>query len=349
MSGRARRSCPVCGRLGTVRWGTLSDRLGQAPGAWSLRTCGKSGCGLLWLDPLPDPEDLRAAYASYYTVDPPRSPLARGIRERVARGYLALRFGYPPTGVRSLIGFMALLHPGERQAIESEVMYLPYLSRGRLLEIGFGDAHRLRVLGSLGWDVCGIDADERAALLARRSSGLRVCRWSSGFLPFRDASFEAVVLAHTVEHLPDPLLALREVRRVLRPDGIAVVTTPNVRSALAAVFNRHYFPLDPPRHLVLFDARSLAFASRTAGLQVNRIFTSTRNAASTLWASLRLARGGRFDLREKPRLGLAPWAWAYHWIAALCTVVSPRFGDELVLIARRHDPRGEGPTRGGAG
>src|SRR2546429_421611 len=64
------RPCPdcyVCGGRGTLLYEDLNDRLFGAPGVWNVKRCPNPACGLLWLDPMPDEEDIGKAYAEYYT------------------------------------------------------------------------------------------------------------------------------------------------------------------------------------------------------------------------------------------------------------------------------------------
>lgn len=61
-------------------------------------------------------------------------------------------------------------------------------------------------------------------------------------LPFDDASFDLITAIEVLEHLPDGIeeLALREARRVLRPDGLLMVTTPTWNLRLSPHHFRHY-------------------------------------------------------------------------------------------------------------
>lgn len=102
---------------------------------------------------------------------------------------------------------------------------------GRVLEIGAYPFFLTAILKGLGHAVVGVDLHpERAASLIRRQ-GLAVvaCNVERQRLPFADASFDCVLFNEILEHLRiDPLLALSEVHRVLRPEGLLLLTTPNL-------------------------------------------------------------------------------------------------------------------------
>src|SRR6266542_1796721 len=82
-------ACRRCGRPGTLRLAGLTDRILEAPGAWSIRRC--DACGLAWLDPQPDPGNLAVLYEGTYmthegsAAPPPGRALTR---------YLAEAYGY---------------------------------------------------------------------------------------------------------------------------------------------------------------------------------------------------------------------------------------------------------------
>jgi SAM-dependent methyltransferase len=84
--------------------------------------------------------------------------------------------------------------------------------------------HYFRAYGGrwMWGDVAGENIDEMAAFL-----GEPVHRVPEAAFPFGDASFDCVVAIDVLEHLPEDQPFLRELRRVLRPSGRAVVTVPN--------------------------------------------------------------------------------------------------------------------------
>jgi len=98
---------------------------------------------------------------------------------------------------------------------------------GALLEIGVGSGRLLARLAERGWEVTGIDAAPRMLELARArvpSGRLEVARAEE--LPFEDASFDAVVAVGVLEY-GDLEASLRELARVLRPGGRAVLGVRN--------------------------------------------------------------------------------------------------------------------------
>src|SRR5215207_8956594 len=157
--------CPLCGgERRRVLYTGLRDRLFGAPGQWTFKEC--HGCGLVFLDPRPTLDDVGQAYASYYTHSPTMPPddFVRRVRRFVLGGYLATRFGYA-AGVgrlQRLAGWLAYLHPEQREVIQASAMYLSARYRGRLLEVGFGRGDTLAEMRSLGWEVEGVDFDRQA-------------------------------------------------------------------------------------------------------------------------------------------------------------------------------------------
>jgi ubiquinone/menaquinone biosynthesis C-methylase UbiE len=88
----------------------------------------------------------------------------------------------------------------------------------RLLDVGGGTGNYARALREEGWEPLVADFNE-AMLEHARAKGLPTMRADATGLPFADEDFDAVMLVSMLHHVSDPVQAIREARRVLRPGG----------------------------------------------------------------------------------------------------------------------------------
>jgi SAM-dependent methyltransferase len=93
-----------------------------------------------------------------------------------------------------------------------------------LLDIGCGTGAAMRFAARCGLRAVGID---RPALWERRCPARPVVRADAARLPFRFASFDGVLLFHSLAHLVAPEICLCEIHRVLRSGGRIAISTPN--------------------------------------------------------------------------------------------------------------------------
>ena len=75
---------------------------------------------------------------------------------------------------------------------------------------------------------------------------------------FDTDGFDAVTMSHVIEHVPDPVAFLDKCRRVLRPGGRLVLSTPNVRSLGHKRFRQSWRGLEPPARYSKYTVRSAA-------------------------------------------------------------------------------------------
>ena len=93
------------------------------------------------------------------------------------------------------------------------------------LEVGCGTGEfAARVQAAIGAEVIAIDSS-RAMVDAARRRGLDARVEDVQSLPFDDEAFDCVFVGWVLYHVPDLPLAVQEIARVLRPDGLAIITT----------------------------------------------------------------------------------------------------------------------------
>jgi len=141
----------------------------------------------------------------------------------------------------------------------------------KVLEVGCFDGYLLSRLAEKGFEVCGCDPSEGAEIGLKR--GLDIIRGYYSPDLFSDATFEALVNRHVIEHMESPIDFIASFKKVLDPNATVFIETPN-----GAFFLEHGL-LDPfhPEHLSVFTPASLVYAMEAAGFSIEQIMDSERN------------------------------------------------------------------------
>lgn len=144
----------------------------------------------------------------------------------------------------------------------------PFKERGTILEVGCATGFFLAYARNVGWEVWGIETSEYAARYARESLGLKVLTGTVSTVNLPERYFDVIMMSHVLEHFPDPLNALRQMRSWLKHDGILVIRVPDIGSLDAIVYGRNWEGWRIPYHLYHFSPRSLRAMLRRAGFRV---------------------------------------------------------------------------------
>jgi 2-polyprenyl-3-methyl-5-hydroxy-6-metoxy-1,4-benzoquinol methylase len=91
------------------------------------------------------------------------------------------------------------------------------------------------------------------------------------FLAKQPVPFDAIVSFEVLEHVPDPVGLLRAMHELLQPEGVLVLSVPNLDDPYC--LKQQIAAAMPPVHINFFNRRSLAAALDRAGLAVQRFFS----------------------------------------------------------------------------
>lgn len=125
------------------------------------------------------------------------------------------------------------LHKGKLIYAEHLIRYLAsqQLVDGKVvLDIACGSGYGTSLLAKTAKTVYGVDIDADTVAYAQKHYGAQNITFKVGDgerIPLDDNSVDVVVTYETIEHIPDYKKFMKEVSRVLRPDGLAIVSTPN--------------------------------------------------------------------------------------------------------------------------
>jgi SAM-dependent methyltransferase len=127
----------------------------------------------------------------------------------------------------------SLKEGNKRRYIFDQELLASHYESGRILEIGSAPYHLTYILTRKDFDITGIDiAPERqASFISDNHLNVVKCDIESEPLPFQDDTFHYIIFNEVFEHLRiNPIRTLREINRVLHPEGKLALSTPNLYS-----------------------------------------------------------------------------------------------------------------------
>lgn len=154
---------------------------------------------------------------------------------------------------------------------------------GRLLEIGSGYGLFLTAAQRAGYRVRGVELSRTGADHASLRLGLDVFCGQLAEAPADPA--DVVCFWDTLEHVPDPVEFLCEVRGRLAPDGVFALSIPYFSSVPSTVLRARWWTLKPEQHIWHLTPATLRLVAARAGLVITSVIASP----------LRRANAGRTD------------------------------------------------------
>ena len=224
-------------------------------------------CSLMYANPRAQLAD----HANYERHDP--IGLLAGVTEDRGHPY-RWRFEKESLQVRDYedsLGRLAALHP----------------ARGHVVEVGSSLGYLLKRFQEDGWTVQGIDPWAEVCAHTRDVHGFETTPTTLEGAALPDASADVVIMLHVIEHVPDPLASLREVRRVLKPGGHVVIETPRYDTVMFKLMGKRERSLRQDGHIYFFTSGTLRECLREAGFgEVEMRYTGRSLTADRLMWNL---------------------------------------------------------------
>ena len=329
-------ACPLCEYDRTIRLFESRDRVHKLPGSFTIFRCQR--CQAIFIQPWLNNQELAVYYPDHYGRYRHSRSLNRksytGLRRFVLENY----YNYPSSRSEnhSLLKKCAAFLLSFVTAKDA----VPYRGAGRFLDVGCGGGSYLYRMRQWGWDVYGVEPSASGVKQAK-TLGLDVRHGELTDCYFPDDFFDVIRLNHVLEHLTDPQGTFREMRRILKPDGIVYVAVPNTRSLNFWLFGPDWYGLDSPRHVISFSPKALRFLCDETGFEIVKIrFRS---------GAFNFVRSVKWYLEEKGD-GWPQWLRRINWPSnkLIRRTLKPffflvdllRFGDVMAAILKKAIPYG---------
>ena len=148
-----------------------------------------------------------------------------------------------------------------------------HVTEGRLLDVGAAGGAFVAEARAAGFDACGVEPSPAFARFAREVLGVDVADGTVESLSMPGRSLDVITMWHVLEHLPDPLGAIRPLGEMLVPGGILALEVPNFGSPLARREGAAWGSLQPDVHVNQFGATSLRALLERGGLEALEVGT----------------------------------------------------------------------------
>jgi 2-polyprenyl-3-methyl-5-hydroxy-6-metoxy-1,4-benzoquinol methylase len=206
---------------------------------WTVHRCPM--CGLGFLDPRPSESEIEGLYRSDY------------FSERYDGG----------------IDPDSLQYKKRLSGEQHRTKFIKSIKRsGHLLDIGCGYGYFLDASRREGYKVHGIDVSEWAAKYAIEKLGLSITLGKIGDVHFPPQNFDIITMWHSLEHTPNPHMALQKAKSWLKKDGILVIDVPNYEGTDARKIWHEWDDWSLPYHYWHFTSKSLKLLLSHHGFKV---------------------------------------------------------------------------------
>jgi 2-polyprenyl-3-methyl-5-hydroxy-6-metoxy-1,4-benzoquinol methylase len=232
--------CQLCKSGRFLNYAEITD---HAVSREKFILCKCSDCELLFTNPRPTEDKIGPYYnfPEYYSHEDKAKNLTQWIYQKV-RNY----------------------------SISRKVHFIKSLrKKGKLLDYGCGTGEFLKAAKNQGWQISGIEPNEKAR--ARANLKLNEKVKDSIEVLNKNSDFDVITLFHVLEHIHALRKTVKKILTHLKSDGYLIVAVPNATSWDAIKYGKNWAGWDVPRHLYHFNAKSIQIFQTEFGLELKEI------------------------------------------------------------------------------
>ena len=156
-----------------------------------------------------------------------------------------------------------------------------------VLEVGCSFGKYLKDLRDWGnFNVVGVEISQNMAQKGQEEFNLEIKAGELLEYDFGSNRFDLIIMSHVIEHLYNSQETLKEIFKILNPQGLFLIKTPNFETIERKIFNKYWIVYEAPRHVIIFSERTLSKLLEKSGFKIlkvhyektpNNIILSIRN------------------------------------------------------------------------
>lgn len=158
-----------------------------------------------------------------------------------------------------------------------KIWLLHYLKKGRILEVGCGEGNFEKKVGK-GFAYTGIEFP-KAKITNAEVLKVDYLNWKT------KQKFNAIIFWESLEHILSPQKYLQKSFELLEKDGLVLIELPKFNCLESKIFNKHWFHLDPPRHLNHITNEGIIVLAKNGGFKIIKA-KSVLAPEYTIWGLL---------------------------------------------------------------
>ena len=123
-----------------------------------------------------------------------------------------------------------------------------------ILDVGAGTGDFLKVCENGGWKITGVEPSEKARVFAKDKN----IHLLENLSKIENKQFDVITLWHVLEHIPNLTEYIKQLKLLLKPNGVLIIAVPNYKSFDAKHYKEFWAAYDVPRHLWHFSKTSIS-------------------------------------------------------------------------------------------